>query len=235
MAPGQKVIKYPWLSGGFSVKWHTMKDFIYGISVILAVTACVSLAAPEPAIVPGPDDWTLDTTFEHPQQIMLKLSDEKEPKRYWYTIITLTNKTNRDVDFYPKCELMTDTFQIIPAGGALTSLVFEQIKKRHQNQYPFLELLEDSGHKILQGEDNAKDIAIIWPDFDARAKGIKIFIAGLSNETVAVDHPVAKDEQGKPIKVFLRKTLELDYSVTGDPTFRSEENLSFNGKRWIMR
>jgi len=212
-----------------------MKDFIYGISVILAVTACVSLAAPEPAIVPGPDDWTLDMTFEHPQQIMLKLSGEKEPKRYWYTIITLTNKTNHDVDFYPKCELMTDTFQIIPAGGALTSLVFEQIKKRHQNQYQFLELLEDSSHKILQGEDNAKDIAIIWPDFDAKAKGIKIFMAGLSNETVTVDHPVAKDEQGKPIKVFLRKTLELDYSIAGDPAFRSEENLSFKGKRWIMR
>jgi hypothetical protein len=212
-----------------------MKDFVCGISAILAVMACVSLGAPEPAIVQGPGEWTIDVTFEHPQQIVLRLSGDKEPKRYWYTIITLTNKTKHDVDFYPKCELMTDTLEIIPAGKNTPAEVFEQIKRRHQEKYPFLEPLEKTGNKILQGEDNMKDIALIWPDFDLQAKGIKVFIAGLSNETIAIDHPTTKDETGKPVKVYLRKTLELSYKLGGDAAFRPNAKLIYEGKCWVMR
>ncbi len=212
-----------------------MRNFVYGISVILAVTACVSLAAPEPAVVQGPDDWTIDITFVHPQQIMLQSSGDKELKRYWYMIITLTNKTSHDIDFYPKCELMTDTFELTPAGKDTPAAVFEQIKKRHQRKFPFLESLESTGSKILQGEDNTRDIAIIWPDFDAKAKNIKVFIAGLSNETVAVDHPTEKDQTGKPVKIYLRKTLELSYKLGGDAAFRSKAKLVYEDKRWVMR
>ena len=212
-----------------------MKGFVCEISAVLVVMACVCLAAPEPAIVPGPGEWTVDVTFEHPQQIVLQLGIDNKPRRFWYTIITLTNRTNRDVGFYPKCDLMTDTFQIIPAGKDRPEAVFERIKKRHKDRYPFLEPLEKTSNKILQGEDNTKDIAIIWPDFDAQAKDIKIFITGLSNETVAIDHPIAKDETGKPVKVYLRKTLELSYALRGDTSIRSYVNLSYEGKHWVMR
>ena len=212
-----------------------MKYFAYGILAILAVMACVCLAAPEPAIVPGSGEWTIDVIFEHPQQIMLQVGFDNKPRRFWYMIVTLTNKANRDVDFYPKCDLMTDTFQIIPAGKETPAAVFEQIKRRHQSGYPFLEPLEKTSNKILQGEDNTKDIAIIWPDFDAQAKTIKVFITGLSNETVAIDHPIAKDEAGKPVKVYLRKTLELSYALRGDTSLRSEDGLSYKGRRWVMR
>ena len=212
-----------------------MKYFAYGILAILMVMACMCLAAPEPAIVQGPDDWTVDVIFEHPQQIILHLSGDDRPRRFWYTLITLTNKTNRDVDFYPRCELMTDTFQITPAGKGVSAAVFERIKRRHQGKYPFLESLEKTSNKILQGEDNTKDIAIIWPDFDARAKNIKIFIAGLSNETVAIDHPIVKNDTGGPVKVYLRKTLELSYGISGDAALRSYAKLTYNGKRWVMR
>jgi len=114
-------------------------------------------------------------------------------------------------------------------------VVFEQIKRRHQNKYPFLEPLEKADNRILQGEDNTKDIAIIWPDFDLQAKNIKIFIAGLSNETVVIDHPVAKDKMGEVVKVYLRKTLELSYSLRGDPALRSDVGIAYKDKRWIMR
>jgi hypothetical protein len=211
-----------------------MKVFVCGVSAVLALVVSLSAAAPEPAVVQRADQWTLDVTFEHPQQILWRTRGEK-PKIYWYTIITLTNKTNRDIDFYPKCELMTDTFQVVPAGKALPAAVFEQIKKRYQKKYPFLESLENAGNKILQGEDNAKDIAIIWPDFDSKAKGVKIFIAGLSNETVALDHPTEKDQQGKPAKIYLRKTLELSYKLGGDAAFRPNTKPVYQGKRWIMR
>jgi len=212
-----------------------MKDFVYGILAVWAVMACVCLAAPKPAIVPGPGEWTVDVTFEHPQQIALQVSFDAKPRRFWYTIITVTNKSNRDFDFYPKCDLMTNTFQIIPAGKDASAAVFEQIKRRHQSRYPFLEPLERAGNKILQGEDNTKDIAIIWADFDAQAKNIKVFITGLSNETVAIDHPIEKDESGKPVKVYLRKTLELSYTLRGDTSLRSDVNLSYESKCWVMR
>ena len=135
-------------------------------SICRIITMCVILgglcaAAPEPAVVPGPGDWTVGVRFEHPQQIVLRLGAEAKPKRFWYTIVTLTNKTNREVDFYPKCELMTDTFQIIPEGKSTSRVVFEQIKRRYQGKYPFLESLQQTGNKILQGRDNTKDIAII--------------------------------------------------------------------------
>jgi len=212
-----------------------MKRGFYGIVAISALMACVCLAAPEPAIVPAPGQWTVDVKFSHPQQIILPGGTSNTPKRFWYTIITLTNNTGNDVGFYPKCELMTDTFQITPAGKFVTPVVFQLINRRHKSRYSFLEPLSKADNRILQGEDNTKDIAIIWPDFDVQAKNIKLFIAGLSNETAAVDHPMAKDLNGKPLKVFLRKTLELNYAFKGDPSIRADASLTYKGKRWIMR
>jgi hypothetical protein len=130
---------------------------------------------------------------------------------------------------------MTDTFQIIPAGRSVPPAVFEMIKTRHKTRYPFLDSLDKAGNKVLQGEDNTKDIAIIWPDFDARAKNIGLFVTGLSNETAIVDHPVSKDATGQPIKVFLRKTLEINYALRGDTALRSSLKLDYLGKRWVMR
>jgi len=195
----------------------------------------VCLAAPEPAIVPAPGQWTLDMEFTPPQQITLPRGSDKKPANFWYTIITLTNNTGNDVDFYPKCDLMTDSFQIIPAGKFVSSMLFNQIKRRHKSRYPFLEPLNSAGSKILQGQDNTKDIAVIWPDFDTQAKSIRLFITGLSNETVAVDHPVSADAEGKPIQVFLRKTHELSYSLKGDQALRANASFAYKGKRWIMR
>ena len=212
-----------------------MKSFFYGILGISAIIACVSMAAPEPAIVPAPGQWTLNMEYTNPQQITLLRGPDNKPVNFWYTIITLTNNSGDDVDFFPKCDLMTDSYQIIPAGKFVSPALFDQIKKRHKSIYPFLEPLNNAGSKILQGEDNTKDIAVIWSDFDTQAKNIQLFITGLSNETVAVYHPVSTDEDGKPLQIFLRKTLELSYSLRGDQALRSSASFAFQGKRWIMR
>ena len=212
-----------------------MKRFFYGILGIWAIIACVCLAAPEPAIVPAPGQWTLDIEFTHPQQIAVPRGSDKKSAQFWYSIITLTNNTGNDVDFYPKCDLMTDSFQIIPAGKFVPTMLFSQIKRRHESKYPFLESLDNAGTKLLQGEDNTKDIAVIWPDFDNQAKNLQLFITGLSNETAVVDHPVSKDEMGQPLKVFLRKTLDLSYSLRGDQVLRTNASFAYQGKRWIMR
>lgn len=212
-----------------------MKGLNCAFFVLLAIILTVASAAPKPAIVAGKDVWTVDVAFEHPQQILLETGRNSQPMRFWYTIITLTNKTGMDADFYPLCELMTDTFQIIPAGQNTPLSVFELVKKRHQAGYPFLESIQKTSNKILQGNDHTKDIAIIWPDFDEKTKNLKLFIAGLSNETVVIDHPAKKDQSGDPVKVYLRKTLELSYALGGDPVFRSDARLAFKGKRWVMR
>jgi hypothetical protein len=212
-----------------------MKFYVYISFVVLMVFSGLCQAAPKPAIVPGPDIWTVDAVFEHPRQVVMQSTVDKSKKRFWYTILTLTNKTKRDVDFYPKCELMTDTFEVIPVGKGVSGFVFERIKKRHKSKYPFLEDLGKTGNKILQGSDNAKDVAVIWQDFDPKAKQIKLYISGLSNEIVVVNHPTKKDDKGKPVKLFLRKTLELSYSVSGDAALRSNSDLKYAGKNWVMR
>lgn len=212
-----------------------LKHLFYFILAVTLFAGTVAPAAPEPAIVPAPNQWTLNVVFTQPQQITVKVPGERKTQRFWYIIATLTNNSGIDVPFYPSCELMTDTFQIIPAYKDTRNIVFDKIKNRHKKKYPFLESLEFADNKILQGEDNTKDMAIIWPDFDPKAKNVSLFLAGLSNETVVVENPVKKDPNGNPEKVYLRKTLELQYSIGGDPKLRSNTAIVYKNKRWIMR
>lgn len=214
------------------MKWRWI--FLSVAAVTFLVEADV-FSAPQPAIVPAPNQWTLTVVFTQPEQITVKIPGEKKPQRFWYIITTVTNNAGIDVPFYPSCELMTDTFQIIPAYRDTRNIVFDKIKSRHKKKYPLLESLEFADNKILQGQDNTKDLVIIWPDFDAKARNISLFVAGLSNETVVVEHPTEKDPNGMPEKVYLRKTLELQYSIGGDATLRSGGTLVYKNKRWIMR
>jgi hypothetical protein len=209
------------------------KWLLLNVAVIL-IAGTDAFCAPEPAVVPNTNQWTLNVVFTQPQQIDVRIPDQGV-QRFWYIIITVTNNSNIDVPFYPGCELLTDTMQVIPAYRDTRNLVFDKIKARHKKKFPFLESLEYADNKILQGQDNTKDFAIIWPDFDAKAKNISLFLAGLSNEIAAVDHPTKKDPTGNPEKIYLKKTLELQYSIGGDENLRDSGTLAFKGKRWVMR
>jgi hypothetical protein len=129
---------------------------------------------------------------------------------------------------------MTDTFQIIPAGRNVPAGVFKYIKSRHVGVYPFIEVLDPSGTKILQGDDNTRDIVIIWEDFDPAAKNVSLFVGGLSNETQVIELP-AVDASAEPTKVYLRKTLQMDYAISGDPKFRADPKIKFTQKSWVLR
>jgi len=209
------------------------KRLFYG-TILAAILATLCVAAPEPAVVQKPGQWTVQVRYEHPQQLVLPWG-EKGPSRFWYTILTITNRTGQDVEFYPRCELMTDTFQIVPAGTGVPPMVFDRIRQRHASAYPFLEPLDGVENRLLQGEDNAKDIAVIWRDFDPQATGFTVFITGLSNETAAVKHPVARDDLGLPVFVFLRKTLAVDYKLRGDSALRSSVEVAYEDQNWVMR
>lgn len=199
------------------------------ILIILYVFVSCGLAAPEPKKVQDLDDWTLDVKVTHPQNIKV------DGRYYWYVILEVSNNTGEDVGFYPESHLLTDTFKIVSSGLGISEKIFEAVKKRHKLQYPFLERMEKTDHKMLQGEDNAKDLAVIWRDFDPEAKSIKLFLKGFSDETAVVEHPTKKDEDGEPVKIYLRKTLELEYAILGDPLLRDAIKLQLKAKDWVMR
>ena len=200
--------------------------------IILTVTMCSIAAAPKPAIIQGPLQWTADLTFENLAQIVYQPTEKSKPRRFWYTLLTITNNTGRDIDFYPKCDLMTDSFQIIPAGKLVPKEVFNIIASRHQSKYPLLIDMASANNRILQGEDNAVDMAVIWSDFDPQAKHVSLFITGLSNETAVVNAP---GPEGTSQKVFLRKTLELTYHLKGGSLWRSNQDIALKDKTWVMR
>jgi hypothetical protein len=89
--------------------------------------------------------------------------------------------------------------------------------------------------RIRRGADNARDIAIIWPEFDPKANIISLFIAGLSNETTVINDPARKDDAGNPVKVYLQKTLQLNYLNATDPALREQAALAFQKQSWVMR
>ena len=50
-----------------------------------------------------------------------------------------------------------------------------------------------------------------------------------------LEHPVLKNEDGQPKKIFLQKTLQLTYRVGGDPKLRSNLTLKQQEQDWVMR
>ena len=210
--------------------------FVFYLMVSVLTISAVAAGYPEPKVVQKVSQWTLDIDYSAPQQITLKLPNQTKPQRFWYIILSVTNETSlEEVEFYPLCRLITDTFKIIPADKQVPITVFETVKKKHQGSYPFLESLDFKDHRVSRGEDNARDFAIIWPDFDPKARQISLFVGGLSNETAVVEHPELKDEDGSPKKIFLQKTLQLKYAVAGDEKLRDTVTLKEPKQTWVMR
>jgi len=214
------------------------RNVFYLALAMLAVATVSLLGYPEPKIVQKTNQWTLNVEYSQPEQISLTVPGQAEPQRYWYIILNVTNETSQDeVDFYPVCRLVTDTFQVIPADKNVPAAVFDAIKVKHQGTYPFLESLDFKDHRIGHGADNARDFAIIWPDIDPKARQVNLFVGGLSNETAVLEHPKLKDEDGNPKKIFLQKTLHLKYAIAGDEKLRSEAKLEEIKleRNWVMR
>ncbi|AQQ69832.1 hypothetical protein SMSP2_00166 [Limihaloglobus sulfuriphilus] len=201
---------------------------------MLLTAAAVGFSAPRPAMVPLPGIWTIETEFENLRPIMFS-PDGSEPQRYWYMILSLTNNSPNTVPFYPSIELMTDTYFFCQANDFPAGAIFKQIRLVNQGKYPFLISYDDIDSSILKGSDNTVDIAVVFRDFDAEAKSLSIFIEGLSNETVTIEHPTKTDKDGNPLKVRLRKTLKLNYNLPGDNTAKQSRTLIFDSLEWVMR
>ena len=211
-------------------------QIVFSLAAAILVVSAASFGYPEPKVVQKVGQWTLDVDYSVPEQISLRLPNQKRPQRFWYVILSVTNATSLEsIEFYPLCRLITDTFQVIPADKRVPIAVFNAVKRKHQGSYPFLESLDFKDHRVSRGEDNTRDFAVIWPDFDPKARQISLFVGGLSNETAVVEDPELKDAVGNPKKIFLQKTLQLKYAVAGDEKLRDTVIIKEIEQNWVMR
>jgi hypothetical protein len=219
------------------------------LSAIAGLTA-VAPAAPVPSI--APKSWQLEFEFEDPRRLVIQVPGESKPRVYWYMLYTVTNNSNRDVQFMPRFEIVTDTLQVLETDTTADPAVFSAIKKIHTKDKPFLlEPLEVMG-KLLQGADNAKDSVAIWQDFSGNSRQFTVFVGGLSGETVIVPNPsydaanpefVTKDLPGgiktkvmvNPRRFVLYKTLSVGYRLPGDDQARQTAQPIRNNVEWLMR
>jgi len=63
---------------------------------------------------------------------------------------------------------------------------------------------------------------------------VKMFLAGLSNETSVVNIPDKKNPEATK-KIILKKTLSLEYNIPGDSKRRTAQQLEFSKRSWVMR
>jgi hypothetical protein len=219
------------------------------ITMIPGLTATAP-AAPQPSI--APKSWQLEFEFEDPRRITIQVPGENRSRVYWYMLYTVTNNSNRDVQFLPRFDIVTDKLQVLETDATADQAVFAAIRKLHLKSRPFLlEPLEVMG-KLLQGADNAKDSVAIWRDFSGDSRQFTVFVSGLSGESVILPNPtydagkpefVVKDLPGgiktkvnvNPRQFVLYKTLSVAYRLPGDDEARKLAEPIRERVEWLMR
>lgn len=214
---------------------------------LLLITITIGVLFSSPGITaPTPTlagSWQLNIDYHAPQPLLVKVPGEAGLQLFWYFRYTVTNRTGKEQSFNPNIVLYTNTGEIVQAGNGVSPVVFEKIRSVTNN--PLLKDQWSIGGKMLQGQDNARDGVAIFRNFDPEAASFDIFIAGLSGETTAIQLPVPIEvtEEGpdgkkckvKKTKVFLTKTLRLNYTIGTEAPQRRRAKVSLIEKDWIMR
>jgi len=104
------------------------------VAILAAIIGAFCFAAPTPSLAPSAGIWTLDVQFAQPLTLSIKIGENSE--QYWYTVLTLTNNTGKDVSFIPQCELMTDTWQVTQSDTGIVKPVYDKIKHINQGVIP---------------------------------------------------------------------------------------------------
>ena len=199
---------------------------------------------PKPTVVPL--QWEFKIELDELRSIpVARVGTDGRTKKhlFWYLRYTVTNRSGQDHMFVPEFVLYTGTGQLLRTGGGVPKNVFYEVKKLHND--PMLKTQTSMTRKLLLGQDNAKSGVAIWPDFDAKAGMIDIFITGLSGETRAIDLPkpvetTETDWKGNRKRVtksrlILAKTLRLRYAVPGEKAARHNTVPKLVKREWVMR
>ena len=213
----------------------------------LAILAAVVVCAGAALVVPGSPataasssgGWQLNLTFHDPQRVTLNLPGRAEPVTYWYLLFQVTNESGQDVDFYPSFDLVTDTLQVVTGGVDVNPRVYDVIKARHKQEFPFFAPPWELTGPLLQGKDNARASAVVFREFDPQADGFSVFVSGLSNKVERVKNPgydKSQPESDDNARFFiLRETLKVQYELPGDPDSRREAKPVRRNRTWVMR
>lgn len=192
---------------------------------------------PRPAVAPV--SWELRFRFDDPQRLSVVVPGESKPVVYWYMLYQVENTSNREVDYYPRFDLVTDTLQVIGSEQRVSPEAFQAIQRRVQD--PLLLTPEKAIGRLLAGKDQARKSVAVWRDFDPKAKGFSVFVTGLSGETMRLRNPAFDAAQpageDNPRYFVLRKTLEIPYKLrSGESTRASAAPERIEDKmRWTMR
>lgn len=196
-----------------------------------------------------PKEWELKLEHKTPKRIVV--DDPRTGKRnaYWYMAYTVTNPTNRPIDFAPSFQLLSHnskSFVPVRSDIGIPPSVFARIYEREGNK--FLESHRKIQGTLNPGEEQARDGVAIWPEPQARMGRFDIFISGLSGEYaimkkkdgrfVQIDLTKAAEELkgvAESDRLTLRKTLVLSFHVPGDEIRPGEDPVIKKGEKWVMR
>lgn len=204
---------------------------VLGLAVLAGFTQR-GQAYPEPS--PYPVSWELKFEYDTPKRIVVEVPGASTPKAYWYMTYTVTNLTDQEREFLPVFTLVTKNGKAIRSDKGIPKAVFDKIKLRTGNK--LLESPVQVAATLRVGEDQAKDGVAIWEEPEPEMGSFSIFVTGLSGESTALtgsDGQPITDKEGKPVILF--KTLQLDYTVSGDEVYPGIDPIRKTHWRWVMR
>jgi hypothetical protein len=193
---------------------------VFGVLALLAV-ACSVLAYPTPSAVPL--RWELNFI---PGELRL-YHHQPNDRHYWYFTYMVENRTGREQTWAPRFTLFTDAGEILSSGEGVTLEVTRSIMSMLGNEL-LMNQYEIIG-ELLQGREHAKEGLVVWPARNLNITELSLFISGASGETARVTDPLTGEE------LLLRKTLQRDYVVPGNPAARGSRPLELSSQRWIFR
>lgn len=212
------------------------RRFTASLAVVAALgffsaAAYKASAFPQPQKVPT--EWELKFRYDEPRRIVVEVPGESVPKAYWYITYTVTNMTDEQRQFLPTFELVTKTGKVVRSDQNLPNAVWEKVKKASGEK--LLEHPVKIAGPILTGADQAKDGVAIWEEPEAELGSFIVFVTGLSGESVQLkdDAGTVIEKDGKPIVLF--KTLQIEYTVSGDELLAGTDPINKTRMSWVMR
>jgi hypothetical protein len=187
----------------------------------------------------APKSWELKFSFEDLQRMTMILPGNDRPTTFWYMLYRVENDSGRDVHFFPTAELVTSSFDVVPAGEQISPTVYDAIRQRHRKTHPFLAPPYEAMGLLLQGGDNAKHSMVVFNQFNTKDNAFVLYFSGLSGEIHQVANP-AFDKSSQPDEnnsryFTMRKTLALHYNLPGDPQTRGSAQPVRKSREWVMR
>jgi len=192
-------------------------------------------AAPQAGLISP--SWELNIQFYDPQRITVQTNSGTET--YWYVVYRVTNRTGKDVRFFPFFRIVTNTLQVVDAGDGVHPSAYDLIAARHRQEFPFFAPPVKVTGLILQGAANARESAAVFKTFDPDASSFKVYMGGLAGEKLRVNNTAfdpSKDEsEDNPRSFLVQRTLEVSYDLPGDRETRAVARPVRRDRQWVMR